>query len=165
VNPADLVTKLPIINKAFDIHFSGFQTKLDMETLNQLLQFGKQFLPDETQSRMDKTLESSLKIAANLVKENVGDVEFPAFTASIFYGETGHLITLAPEPYPDYLEKQIDSNPTSLLGKLLGAKETLQREMTFYQHSIFTYYNALYKHYNAQHFRRIRLQTLPHKMI
>lgn len=165
VNPADLVCKLPIINKKFEFNIAGFQTSLDLESVNHLLQFGKQYLPDKTKNQIDRTLENSLKIAENLVKENVGQVKFPVFTSSVFYGETGKMIELAPEPYPDYLENQIEANQASFLGKFLNAKENLQREMTFYQHNIFTYYNAIYKKYDAQQFRRIRLHTLPQKMI
>jgi triacylglycerol lipase len=165
VNPADLVCKLPIINKKFEFNIAGFQTSLDLESVNHLLQFGKQFLPEDKQSTIDKTVESSLRIAANYVKEKVGNVTFPAFASTLFYGETGKTIVLDAQPYPAYLETQIQTQDASWLSTFSSAKETLKREMTFFQHSIFTYYNAIYTHYDAKHFRRIRLQTLPEKMI
>lgn len=164
INTADVVCELPVINKSFGIDLPGFQTKVDLESLNQMLQFSKNFLSDEHQNKIDKTLQTGIELAAEFVKENVGEVVFPKFAPTIFYGETGKIIKLESQPYPEYLELDIKKDNTSFLEKLTGTKKSIQRELTFFQHSIFTYYNAIYEHYDAQHFRRVRLKTLPQHM-
>lgn len=164
VNPSDLVCKLPILNKSFEFNVKGFNTTLDLESINSLVQFGMGFLPEKYKSKIEKGIENTKSVAATIVKTQVGNVQFPEFMPTIFYGETGNLITIEPEPYPQYLENKTEKND-KILSILLNSYNDIQRELTFFQHSIFTYYNALYKQYKPIIFRKIRLQTLPEKML
>lgn len=165
VNSSDVVCNLPIVNKNFSIKIKGFEAQIDLEAVNALLQFGKQFLSEKNRTKVDETIENTQKLAAEIVKERVGLVEFPAFSKTIFYGETGAMIQLQPEPYPSYLELKIQEEGTTFFGRFAKVQESVKRELTFFQHSIFTYYNAIYKHYQPKTFRRVRLEVLPEKML
>jgi len=165
INPADLVCQLPIVNKRFDLDVLGLQASIDLDAVNSLLQFGKELLPEDDQEKIDKTIQKTLLLADFIVKEQVADVDFPDFSSTIFYGETGKIIKLDKQPYPDYLQLKIDNSFSSIWDKFNQKKETLRRELTFYQHSIFTYYNAIHDYCNQQNIRRIRMPHLPQKMI
>lgn len=162
VNPDDIVCSLPVVNKQFDISIKGFETTIDLENMNTLFQFGKHLLPDKYRDNIDKVVVNTLYFAEKMIKDRVGEVVFPEWSPTIFYGETGVMITLLPQPYPSYFK---ESKANGMMGKLQSVYAKFEREATFYQHSIFTYYNAVYKHYKPKHFRRVRLKELPQKML
>ena len=165
VNPSDVVCNLPLANKNFTVNIKGFEAQIDLEAVNGLLQFGKHFLSENKRLKVDEVIENTKKMAADIIKEQIGVVEFPDFSNTVFYGETGEVVQLQPEPFPAYLELKIQEEETSFFGRMAKVQGSVKRELTFFQHSIFTYYNAIYKHYQPMAFRRVRLQVLPKKML
>lgn len=165
INTADVVCKLPATNKTFEFNIQGINGAIDLERINQIFVTGLQFLPNSYKNKLDKSLEYSKSLAADIIRIQVGEVLFPEFNSNVFYGETGRVIRLDPQPYPVYFQEKPNEGNNPILAQLSKLQTEIRRELTFYQHSAFSYYNAIYEHYQAHHFRRMRLKELPEKML
>ncbi len=162
VNPKDIVCALPLVNQQFDLEFLNNRLTFDFEQVGQMLHWSMNLLSSTYRNRIDGSIAALLKIAESIVKERIGNVNFPEFTPDIFYAETGVKYELKPLPFPAYLNVNLKQGA---LGKLQQIYAPIQRELTFYQHSIFSYYNAIYAQFKPEYFRRVLLSELPQKMI
>lgn len=165
VNQDDLVCYLPLANQRYEFSYRGYETQLDLETATFWLQLGKELLPEKYKSKVDRTVEIAIGTAEKIMKEKVGDIDFPEFSTNVFYASTGKTIELDAQPYPAWMQVPSSDQSAAWIRYLSETKNSINRELTFFQHHIFTYYNALDAHYQPKGFRRVRMRTLSEEFL
>ncbi len=160
VNKEDVVCMLPLINQRFEFDVLGYQSQIDLETAAFWLQLGKELLPEKYKSKVDRTLSETRDLADKIMREQVGDIEFPEFSGNVFYTPTGKIIVLDAQPYPGWMNLPEEEQLSGWMGYVINKKHTLSRELTFFQHHIFNYYKAIDAHYPSHGFRKVRMHTL-----
>lgn len=160
INKEDVVCMLPLNNHRFEFDYLGYQSQIDLETAAFWLQLGKEFLPEKYKSKVDRTLSETRALADKIMKEQVGDIEFPEFSGNVFYTPTGKIIALDAQPYPDWMNLPEDEQLSGWMGYVINKKHAFSRELTFFQHHIFNYYRAIDTHFPMNGFRKVRLRTL-----
>ncbi len=166
INPADLVTKLPMNYQEEKNAYGNlfYKSWTDLITKGDVPKF-KNFIIPVFEPFITSYINHSNQVIERIVSRHYVSIEMPAYVRDINYFHTGTIHYLEPFPIP---EVQSDTNKMIRKEKTKIKKDKDRndnnKKASFFQHKPYNYYTAILKKHFPEEYKELDLLYLPENL-